>query len=287
MAAGPTLGLIGLGLLGSAMAERFKAAGFDVVGFDLNADRRREFEASGGKLAASPRDVAEACRRVVLSLPDANVSQTVVDQVLPALKPGDVIIDTTTGDPEQMQAIAEAAAQAGVFYLDATVGGSSRQARDGDVMVMVGGDADTCESCRDVFDAFAHQVFYVGPSGSGARTKLVLNLVLGLNRAVLAEGLAFGRSIGLDPAVTLEILQAGPAASAAMQTKGAKMIAEDFETQARLSQHLKDVRLILTAGGRSGAKLPFSELHRQLLESLEQAGYGDADNSAVIKAFDL
>ena len=70
-----------------------------------------------------------------------------------------------------------------------------------------------------------------------------------------------------------------------METKGGKMIAEDFQPQARLSQHLKDVRLILDAGGRSGAQLPFSQLHREILERLEQAGYGDADNSAVIKAF--
>ncbi len=147
------------------------------------------------------------------------------------------------------------------------------------------GEAAACESCQDVFDTFARKVFHVGPSGSGAQTKLVVNLVLGLNRAVLAEGLAFAQSIGLDSAVTLEILKSGPSASKAMETKGPKMIAEDFTAQARLSQHLKDVRLILATGGHSGAKLPFSDLHRQLLEGLEAAGFGDADNSAVIKAF--
>ena len=114
--------------------------------------------------------------------------------------------------------------------------------------------------------------------------KLVLNLVLGLNRAVLAEGLEFARASGIDPWLALEILKASPAYSRAMDTKGARMLNEDFEPEARLSQHLKDVRLILASGERSGAQLPLSEAHRALLEIAESAGFGSLDNSAVIKA---
>ena len=115
--------------------------------------------------------------------------------------------------------------------------------------------------------------------------KLVLNLVLGLNRAVLAEGLEFARASGIDPAVALEILKSGPAYSRAMEAKGEKMLTGDFEPEARLSQHLKDVRLILAYGEKLGAKLPLSALHRELLEAAETAGFGGADNSAIIKAF--
>jgi 3-hydroxyisobutyrate dehydrogenase-like beta-hydroxyacid dehydrogenase len=115
--------------------------------------------------------------------------------------------------------------------------------------------------------------------------KLVLNLVLGLNRAVLAEGLCYAAAAGVDPAAALEILKAGPAYSRVMDTKGQKMLAGDFTAEARLSQHLKDVRLILESGARAGASLPLSSVHRALLEKAEAAGFGAADNSAVIKAF--
>jgi 3-hydroxyisobutyrate dehydrogenase-like beta-hydroxyacid dehydrogenase len=151
---------------------------------------------------------------------------------------------------------------------------------------MAGGEAEAFAECRPLFDSFAREVFHVGPCGAGATMKLIVNLVLGLNRAALAEGLAFARSLGVDLAETLKVLRAGPAWSRAMDVKGQKMIAGDFEPQARLSQHLKDVRLILAAGRASGAKLPLSELHRQLLESVEQQGLGGADNSAIIKAFE-
>jgi len=281
-----SIGLIGLGLLGSAIAERLTESGSDVLGFDVDEERCRALHELGGRAADSARDVTTHCRRTVLSLPDASISRQVVDELLPDLSTDAIVIDTTTGDPEQMCEIAGIVGAAGGAYLDATVGGSSRQVAQRDVIVMVGGDERACEACRDLFDTFSRQVFYVGESGSGSRMKLAVNLVLGLNRAVLAEGLGFARSLGLDLDLTLEILQSGPAASRAAETKGPKMIREDFEPQARLSQHLKDVRLILANGADSGARLPFSSLHRALLEDLEAAGYGAADNCVVIKAFD-
>jgi 3-hydroxyisobutyrate dehydrogenase-like beta-hydroxyacid dehydrogenase len=174
----------------------------------------------------------------------------------------------------------------GVAYLDATVSGSSEQARRGEAVVMVGGDPRAFAACRDVFDAIARNAFHVGPVGAGARMKLATNLVLGLNRAALAEGLAFARRMGLDPSLTLEILRAGAAYSRIMDAKGPKMIAGDFAPQARLSQHLKDVRLILAEARRAGAATPLSEAHRGLLEAAEAAGFGAADNSAIIRAFE-
>ena len=117
-------------------------------------------------------------------------------------------------------------------------------------------------SAKPLFRLFARRWFHVGPWGSGARTKLVVNLVLGLNRAVLAEGLAFARRCGLDPAAVLEMLQSGAAYSRVMDAKGRKMIDGDFTPEAKLAQHLKDVRLILAEGDRTGAALPLSAAAR-------------------------
>ena len=112
--------------------------------------------------------------------------------------------------------------------------------------------------------------------------KLVTNLVLGLNRAALAEGLAFGRALGLPGEQTLAILRESMAYSRIMDAKGQKMLRRNFKPQARLSQHLKDVRLMLSAAAVAGARLPLSETHRRLLERAESAGFGHLDNSAII-----
>jgi 3-hydroxyisobutyrate dehydrogenase-like beta-hydroxyacid dehydrogenase len=180
---------------------------------------------------------------------------------------------------------ADALAQMGVNYLDATVGGSSRQVRMREAILICGGREDAFARCTDLFDQFSRQAFLVGPAGSGARMKLVMNLVLGLNRAVLAEGLEFARASGIDPRTALGILKASPAYSRAMDVKGERMLNGDFTPEARLSQHLKDVRLVLSSGASSGAYLPLSTVHRSLLEDVETAGYGAMDNSAIIKAF--
>jgi 3-hydroxyisobutyrate dehydrogenase-like beta-hydroxyacid dehydrogenase len=115
--------------------------------------------------------------------------------------------------------------------------------------------------------------------------KLISNLVLGLNRAALAEGLVFARAIGVDTERALEVLMGTMAYSRTMDTKGRKMVEGDFSVQARLSQHLKDVRLILNAALSADQPLPLTEAHRRLLEAAEAAGRGDADNSAIIEAF--
>lgn len=284
---GEVIGMIGVGLLGSAIAERLLAEGFAVAGYDTRADRRQALEAIGGTATDSVTGVAERCPRILLSLPNSGVSRAVLEEIGGAIRAGTILVDTTTGDPRQIETFGPPLAQRGVGYLDATVGGSSREARARDVIVMVGGERAHFDACRDVFAAFARGVYHVGPWGSGARMKLVTNLVLGLNRAVLAEGLGFAKACGLDPGRTLEILKSSSSYSRAMDSKGAKMIMGDFRPDARLSQHLKDVRLILENATRAGCHLPLSELHRSLLEDLERLGHGDADNAAIALAFGL
>ena len=284
--ASQAIGLIGLGLLGSALAERFLVAGIKVLGYDFEPERCANLQRLGGEPADSSGSIAGRCKRIVFSLPTSETVDEVLADIEHRLAPGSIIIDTTTGDPKQIAAFGPRLAERGVEYLDATVGGSSEQARAGEGLVLAGGTAEAYTACADLFSCFSKCSFHLGPCGSGSRMKLVFNLVLGLNRAVLAEGLSFAEASGIDAAQALEVLRAGAAYSAVMDTKGQKMIGQDFSAQARLSQHLKDVRLILAAGERSGARLPLSELHRKLLEEVEAAGLGDADNSAIIKAFE-
>lgn len=261
-------GIIGMGLMGSAVMQMTGAA----RGWDVDAARCVN--------AVTANDVFGACGVVFLCLPNSDIVRSVLRDA--KLSQGQIIIDTTTGDPREMAALGAELAARGVHYLDATVSGSSAQLQQRDVLLMVGGDAVVFERCRSVFAQLARDVVHVGPCGSGAKMKLVTNLVLGLNRAALAEGLAFAWDLGLNSVETLDILRRSMAYSRIMDTKGEKMITQDFSPQAKLSQHLKDVRLMLAA---SGIPLPLTETHGQLLEKAESLGFGDADNSAVISAY--
>ncbi|MBM3335545.1 NAD(P)-dependent oxidoreductase [Candidatus Sumerlaeota bacterium] len=281
------VGLIGLGLMGSAIAERLIAAKWVVLGYDIDRSRCEALRHGGGDVAADPAQVASDCDRIILSLPTTDIVEAVVGQMEAHLRSGQIIIDTTTGDPARTAALGARLAARGVGYLDATISGSSAQTRRGDVIVMAGGRREIFAACEDIFRCFARRWFHVGEWGSGAQMKLVSNLVLGLNRAALAEGLTFAKALELDLEATLAILMESAAYSRVMDTKGRKMIAGDFAVQAKLSQHLKDVRLILAAAQAAGLELPLSAEHHQLLEAAEVAGFGEADNSAIVQAFTL
>jgi len=280
------IGLIGLGLVGTAIAEHLLAENFTVVGFDIDSAKCRHLEQLGGKAVVSSAAVAEQTARVVLSLPDTGAVRQVVqgpDGILKAKTLPEYIIDTTTGDPEETIRLAQRLAKRQIHFLDSTISGSSRQVANREAVLMVGGEKTAFEACKDIFEAFAKKVFYLGPSGNGSKAKLASNLVLGLNRLALAEGLVFARRLGLDPTAFLKLLKATPAYSAVMDVKGEKMLAGDFTPESRVRQHHKDVSLILKYAERAGQELPLSMVHLDVLAKAIAAGEGEMDNAAVIQ----
>jgi 3-hydroxyisobutyrate dehydrogenase-like beta-hydroxyacid dehydrogenase len=280
------IGLVGIGLVGSGLAANLLAAGFEVVGFDVDPDRMSEFKSAGGTPAASAADVAEHATRILFSLMTVDIIRDVLfghdgilaSPVLPA-----IIIDTSTCSPGDSTALAGELGAAGIVYIDAPISGTSVQVRTRQGTFLVAGDPSAIEQCADIFDAIAGQRFEVGPSGNGSRMKLAINLVLGLNREALAEAIGFAENIGLDPAAFLGIAKQTVAYSRVMDVKGPKMISGDFSTEAKLSQHRKDVGLILDLASQAGLQLPLSETHAKILDLAIAEGDGELDNSAVIK----
>lgn len=279
------VGLIGIGLLGTALAERMLSNGFAVFGYDPSVAAAMRITTLGGRAATSITDVGKQCSTIVLCLPDSDVVDEVIQKLSHAIGSGTLLIDTTTGDPARTIETSKQLADTGIDLVDAAVLGSSEVVRQGDGVLMVGASDTAFAACSQLLKSIGPTVYHLGMTGSGQQMKLVANLVLGLNRAVLAEGLHFARSIGLDMSMVLSILKSGATWSRVMDAKGRKMVDADFEPQARLSQHLKDVRLILSHAGEAGSQLPLSELHRLLLEQVEQDGGGDLDNSAIIQAW--
>jgi 3-hydroxyisobutyrate dehydrogenase-like beta-hydroxyacid dehydrogenase len=277
------LGLIGTGLFGTALAERLLTAGYSLRVHNRTREKAEPLLARGAKWSDNP---PQDCGRVIFSLFTTQHVAEVLEQMHSGLRPQQIILDTSTSDPQQTVRLAEQLAQQGIQYLEAPFSGSSEQARRHEATALVAGNKAAFDACQDLWDNLASETFYLGPWGNAAKMKLVTNLVLGLNRAALAEGLVLAKASGLSKEDALKVLLKSPAYSRIMDAKGPKMVQGDFTPQARLSQHIKDVRLMIEEASRNGKSLPLSATHLKLLESAEFAGLGELDNSAIIRAIE-
>lgn len=279
--------VLGLGLLGSAVSDRLLGAGYPVAGYDVDPARREAAHAAGVVIAPSGAEAVRKAAFAVTCLPDGPAVWRALfeDGIASGLRSRAVLIDMTTCSPAEARSLAAGLDAQGIAALDAPVSGSSAVVRQGGGVLMVGGPEPVIERCLPLLQAVCPRALAVGPSGAGAATKLVTNLVLGLNRLALAEGLALAERVGLDLTATLELLRAGASYSRAMDVKGERMIHSRFEPEARVRQHLKDVDLILELARTAGAAAPVSALHRDLLARAVALGCGDDDNAAIIQVF--
>jgi 3-hydroxyisobutyrate dehydrogenase-like beta-hydroxyacid dehydrogenase len=281
-----SIGLVGLGLVGQALAARLLAAGFAVHGYDLRPEARAALKALGGVPEDSQRAVGAAAACVLLAVFDSNDVLAVLERDDALLAPGHrvrVVIDCSTGTPEVLQALAMRLSARGIAFVEGPLSGSSQQIAAGEATQLLGGETEAIAQCIPVLEAIAHQRVHVGAAGMAAKAKLATNLVLGLNRAVLAEGMAFAESLGIAPEAFLALVLATPARSAAAEVKGPLMASGRFEAQSRIRQHLKDVGLMLDAARAAGQPLPLSEAHERLMRAAVAAGDGDLDNAAIIR----
>ena len=280
-----TVGVIGLGLMGEVFSRRLIDAGQSVVGYDIDAAKGRRLANMGGRAAASIAEVACACDPIVLAVFDTSQVEDVVENhILPAVGETSrkIVLCASTCDPDRIAALGERVIPRGIRFLETPVSGTSEQVRRGDGVGLIGGDRETAEAEAVLAILFPRR-FHVGRVGDGGRTKLAVNLILGLNRMALAEGLVFARRLGLDPAAFLPVAKESAAYSQIMDVKGGKMLNGDFAPEGRVRQTLKDVHLMLEQAKRHGQSLPMLNVHCDVLEACVRAGEADLDNSAVIK----
>jgi len=276
-----TVGLVGLGLMGEVLSGRLMAAGFDVLGTDVDPAKNARLVARGGK-TGSLADIA-ACGTVVLAVFNTDQVEEVADALARMARQDITVICASTCDPDRIEALGERLAGKKVRFLEVPVSGSSEQVRQGDGVGLVGGDRQTANEAKAVLDALFPRRFHIGRIGDGGRAKLAVNLILGLNRLALAEGLALAERMGLDGSAFLEVAKGSAAQSQVMETKGPKMVAGDFSPQGYVKQHLKDVHMMLDQAKRLGQQLPMLEVHRDVLEACVRAGEAERDNSIVIE----
>ena len=280
-----TVGIIGLGLVGTAIAQRLQGAGFACVGYDIEAAACARFAATGGRLATSARDVGQKAPLLITAVFNTQDVLKVIEGPNGALEGGtpQVVIDCSTGDPEQLTWFAERLQTRGIGFIEAPLSGSSVQIAAGEATMLLGGDARVIAAHGALLDAITPRRLHAGGTGMGARAKLATNLVLGLNRAAFAEGLVFAEKIGIAPDKFLALVLASPARSDAAAIKGPMMISSEFTPQSRIRQHLKDVELMLEQARAAGQRLPLSETHAALMRAAVTAGDGELDNAAIIQ----
>ena len=283
------IGFVGLGLMGGGMTNNLLSAGFPLSVYDIDQEKVDAVSAAGAERAKSPSDLGQAVDVIILSLPNSHIVDEVVINDLMLLdtgRKGLILIDTTTADPIMSETLANRLRDKGIEMLDATISGTSKMCAEKDITLMVGGTEDIFQQCEPIFSALANQTYYLGKNGSGALMKLIVNLVLGLNRMVLAEGLSLGKKAGMDQHRLLEVLKNSAAYSRAMDMKGNKMVEEDFlPPEGKLAFHLKDVRLMLDLAGRLDVPLLLSSMHAQALTTQVAKGRGEWDNAAIISFY--
>ena len=279
-----SVAIIGLGLMGTAIAARLAGAGYAPLGFDVDAGKRAAF--AHGKSVESIAQAVAQSDALVLAVFDTAQAEAVTGEIEAAARAAGrraSVICTSTCDPDRIEALAARCTD--VAFIEMPVSGTSAQVGRGEGVGLVAGLQAAVREVDAVLGAICPKRHYLGAAGNGGRAKLAVNLVLGLNRAAIAEGLAFAEQAGLEVEKFFGVLRESAAYSAVMDTKGKTMVSRKFDApQSRVDQSLKDFTLMLDYGTRRGQQLPFASTYAAMLDDCMAHGEAQWDNAAIIEA---
>ncbi|KGE19018.1 NAD(P)-dependent oxidoreductase [Paenibacillus wynnii] len=283
------IGFIGLGTMGAPMASNILRAGYQVTVYNRTASKCEPLISEGAKTASTPHAAAEGKDVIITMISNDDSIREVFygkDGILEALKPGAVVIDSSTISTGLVREIAAAVADHGGQFLDAPVTGSKPAAIEGTLVFMVGGNADVIESTRDIFDTLGKKLLHMGENGSGAAAKLAHNAMVGIHNVALAEGFAIAVKSGVPADKFLELVMNGSAGSKQAELKGRKIIENDFTNQFSLALMLKDLKLASALSDSTSVPSPMLGLAKSMFQAGFNQGYGDEDLSAVVKCYE-
>src|ERR1700740_3667000 len=278
------LGFVGVGYMGQPIARRLLESGFKLTGYDRNRVKAEELISYGSRVAHSVSEVSSSCDVVLSCLPSDGAVLDIYkgpDGVFAKAQRGSLVIDLSTVYPETSQQLSRLGLEHGVEVLDVTVSGSTPAAENGLLTLFGGGDEERFNSAESIFRVISKKYFYLGPSGSGATMKLVVNSLLGIGMQAIAEAVALGEKAGLDRNRLLDVLSQTAVVAPAHGGKLQRAMIGDYSPQFPLRLMNKDFGLILNLAAAGGARMPaavaaFEVNARQLDQGNEQ------DFSAVI-----
>lgn len=279
------LGFIGLGYLGSRIARRLIAAGFPVVVYDRDHTKAEEFSALAAGIAPDTASLARDVDVVLSCVPDDSAVEDIYlgsGKVLRTSGRFSTVIEMSTVAPETARKLHEAGGGRGISVLDVSISGSTPAADSGTLTLFGGGDVRVFEAAQPIFRAIAAQWFHMGPGGSGAAMKLVVNTLLGLGMQAIAEAVALGDGLGLGRELLLDTLAKTAVVAPAHAGKLASAKRNDYTPQFPIRLMRKDFGLILAEAGDLGLSLPATEA-AAAINSEEAASGGEEDFSAVVR----
>lgn len=276
------LAFLGMGQMGAPMARRLIAAGHDVTVWNRTPERAEPLLAEGGRQASTPAEAANGVEAAITMLADPDALQAVLfgpDGLAEAMPDGATLIDMSTVGSDAVRNIAGMLPRS-VTMVDAPVLGSVPHAEEGELKIFVGGDAETFQRWRGVLETMGNPRL-VGPLGSGAAVKLVVNSAIGIVVSAVGESLALSDALGLDESTALDVLEdsvigAGVARARASIESGV------YPPRFKLSLARKDLGLVTDAAAGVGLKLRVAPAAREWLESAAVGGLGGLDYTAVI-----
>ena len=279
------LGFIGIGYMGRPIARRLLESGFRLRAYDRNQSKAEELTQYGGTVAQTVSELCSTCDVILSCLPSDEAVLEIYKGtagVLIHARRGSLVIDLSTVYPETSQQIANLGSRHGIEMLDVTMSGSTPVAEKGLLTLFGGGNKECFDNAESIFRVIAQKYFYLGPSGSGATMKLVVNALLGIGMQAIAEAVALGEKAGLDRNRLLDVLSRTAVVAPAHVGKLQRAMTGDYSPQFPIRLMNKDFRLILDLANGVGARMPAASAAfvintRQLDEGAEQ------DFSAVIQ----
>lgn len=286
---GSRIGLIGLGLMGGPMGMNLLKAGYSLTVWNRTKSRADALVAAGAKLAESPAEVAAACEVLITIVSDPPALEEVCwgksgkGGVLDALRPGSLYIDSSTVSVALARKIGGACAERGVAFLDAPVTGGTWGAEKGELVFMVGGEADAVKSAEPVLRVLGKRWFHLGPNGAGQTIKVAMNLILALEVDALAEALALVTRAGIAGEKLVEVMQSSMARAAVLDVKAPLLLKGEYPPSFPLRLMHKDVGLALDLARELGVSLPAGAAAYGNYSAVKAAAKEDLDYAAVMK----
>lgn len=281
-----TVALLGTGAMGEAMARNIAGAGIPTRVWNRTREKAEPLGGAGVTVCNSPGEAVDGTDVVVTMLWDADSVEKTLREARESLAPGSVLLQTTTVGVDGAARLGRVAALLGLEYVDAPVLGTKGPAEQGTLMVLASGPKEVEARISPVLDAIGARTLWVGDAGAGSRLKLAANAFAITLTGALAQSLVTARALGVDPALFLEAVADGPMDSPYVRMKGTGMLEEKFTSAFGITGAVKDADLILEAVRAQGVDLPVLAAVKQQLRSVDEAGHGDEDVSAVYRVYD-
>jgi 2-hydroxy-3-oxopropionate reductase len=270
--------------MGRPMSRNLLKAGHELTVYDVVPAAVEEIAGAGAKKASSSSEAAAAGDVIITMLPDGpEVEAAVLGEggVLLGARPGTVVVDMSSINPQVSQKVGAACEAKGVEFLDAPVSGGEPKAIDGTLAIMVGGKADVFAKVEPILQKMGSSVTLTGPVGAGNVTKLANQIMVACNIAAMGEALTLATKAGLDPEVVFNAVKGGLAGSTVLNAKAPMVISRNFKPGFRINLHQKDLRNALLAAESMKVSLPLTSLVQQMLMALINDGKGNLDHSAI------